>query len=133
MSARVGARLLLRPELWAGLWVATSLVLILVPNATEVALSKAWMWLTALTLSSLFLVVRRSCRPCFAPDWIGHLAVVLPRAERDNWAAEAAAVLAATETVAERRRQSWGYLRALPRTTMTVWALRARDAVRARK
>jgi hypothetical protein len=133
VTARVRARVLLRPELWAGLWLATSLVLILFPSATDVALSKVWMWLTALTLSSLLVFALRTTHGEHDASWTSRVAVVLPRTERDNWVAEAHAVLAAAQPGAERRGQAWGYLRSLPVTVTTTWSLHLRQQWRSRR
>lgn len=83
MNGRMRWRLLLGPQLWGGLWLIVSVLLAAMPTVTGVALSKAWLWLTALTLASLLLALRPRAK---APTRsIACLAVVLPPGEQRNW------------------------------------------------
>ena len=87
MNARSRARLLLSPKLWAGLWLAVSLLLVAVPTATSVALSKTWLWLTALVLAAL-LTRPRHPRTHHRTGWVTCFAVLLPPTEQGGWKAD---------------------------------------------
>ncbi|WP_133906882.1 hypothetical protein [Actinophytocola oryzae] len=111
-----------RPWLTVGMVVATG-VLLAVPDGAVGYVGTLWLWIAALVGAAVVLGSARRCVPSGSVV-LWHLAVLLPRGERESWRSEVVAVLHACGDRAERRRQVRGFLAAVPSTVVTVWRVR---------
>jgi hypothetical protein len=111
-----------RPWLVVGMVVATG-ALLSAPDGLVGYLGSLWLWLAALLGAAAVLGSVRRCVPAGATV-LWHLALLLPRGERDLWRAEVGSVLHACSSAAERRRQVHGFLGAVPTTVLTSWRVR---------
>jgi hypothetical protein len=111
-----------RPWLVVGMVVVTG-ALLSAPDGLVRYLGSLWLWVAALLGAAAVLGSVRRCVPAGATV-LWHLALLLPRGERELWRAEVGSVLHACSSAAERRRQVRGFLGAVPATVLTSWRVR---------
>jgi hypothetical protein len=118
----VGGVLMRRPWLVVGMIVATG-ALLSAPDGFVEYLGLVWLSVSALLGAAAVVGGVRRCVPAGATV-LWHLALLLPRRERDFWRAEVHAVLHACASDIERSRQVRGFLVAVPVTVVTSWRVR---------
>jgi len=111
-----------RPWLVVGMVVVTG-ALLSAPDGLVRYLGSLWLWVAALLGAAAVLGSVRRCVPT-GVTVLWHLALLLPRGERELWRAEVGSVLHACSSAAERRRQVRGFLAAVPATVLTSWRVR---------